>query len=146
MSISDPSPTCTPSRASLVPDIWTQLYVGRLRSPIQATALQRKSMRCTLPVQCMGGRVSLHHARPTDVLPWRPEEDKTWMKTWNGISLVIEVKVAQDPIDEDAPWPHIKHGENATGVLIQLAKSARNTMPTAPHALRLCRRQLRLRL
>ena len=62
--------------------------------------------------------------------PGVPEEEKTWMKTWNGISLVLEVKIAQDPIDEEAPWPHVKSGKGATSVLIQLAKSARNIMLT----------------
>lgn len=62
--------------------------------------------------------------------PGVSKEDTTWMKTWNGISLVFEVKVAQDPIDEDAPWPYVKGGKKATGVLIQLAKSARNIMLT----------------
>ena len=62
--------------------------------------------------------------------PGVSEDDKTWMKSWNGISLVFEIKVDQDPIDEDAPWPHVKDGKNAVVVLTQLAKSARNIMLT----------------
>ncbi|KAI0729233.1 hypothetical protein C8Q72DRAFT_993433 [Fomitopsis betulina] len=63
--------------------------------------------------------------------PGVSEADITWMKTWNGISLVVEVNdFDQDPIDEDTPWPHVNDGKRVTNVLSQLAKSARNIMLT----------------
>ncbi|EPS95933.1 hypothetical protein FOMPIDRAFT_7878, partial [Fomitopsis schrenkii] len=49
---------------------------------------------------------------------------------WHGIAMVFEVKNAADPINESAPWPSVRQGATATGVLTQLAKSARNLMLT----------------
>ncbi|KAI0729236.1 hypothetical protein C8Q72DRAFT_944115 [Fomitopsis betulina] len=74
-----------------------------------------------------------HHYTLPDILMSFPGEcgkNKTWAKTWHRIAMVCEVKNADDPINESAPWPSVKQGANATGVLTQLAKSARNLMLT----------------
>ncbi|KAI0730061.1 hypothetical protein C8Q72DRAFT_776846 [Fomitopsis betulina] len=74
-----------------------------------------------------------HHYTLPDILmsfPGERGENKTWAKTWHRIGMVCEVKNADDPINESAPWPSVKQGVTATAVLTQLAKSARNLMLT----------------
>ncbi|EPS97657.1 hypothetical protein FOMPIDRAFT_1149766 [Fomitopsis schrenkii] len=62
--------------------------------------------------------------------PGEDDHDDTWAKTWHRIAMVCEVKNAADPINESAPWPSVRQSGSATGVLTQLAKSARNLMLT----------------
>ena len=62
--------------------------------------------------------------------PGEHDQDDTWAKTWHRIAMVFEVKNADDPINESYPWPSVRSGVTATGVLTQLAKSARNLMLT----------------
>ncbi|EPS95918.1 hypothetical protein FOMPIDRAFT_1100799, partial [Fomitopsis schrenkii] len=72
-----------------------------------------------------------HHYTLPDILmsfPGEDDNDDTWAKTWHRIAMVCEVKNADDPINESAPWASVR--QSGTGVLTQLAKSARNLMLT----------------
>lgn len=72
-----------------------------------------------------------HHYTLPDILmsfPGEDDNDDTWAKTWHRIAMVCEVKNADDPINESAPWPSVR--QSGTRVLTQLAKSARNLMLT----------------
>lgn len=74
-----------------------------------------------------------HHYTIPDILmsfPGEHDGGDTWAKTWHRIAMVFEATNADDPINESAPWPSVKQGMEATGVLIQLSKSARNLMLT----------------
>ena len=73
-----------------------------------------------------------HYTVPDILMSFPGEHDggDTWAKTWHRIAMVFEATNADDPINESAPWPSVKQGMEATGVLIQLAKSARNLMLT----------------
>ncbi|EPS93540.1 hypothetical protein FOMPIDRAFT_93727 [Fomitopsis schrenkii] len=74
-----------------------------------------------------------HHYTLPDILmsfPGEDDHDDTWAKTWHRIAMVCEVKNTADPINESAPWPSVRQSGSATGVLTQLAKSARNLMLT----------------
>ena len=62
--------------------------------------------------------------------PGEHDQDDNWAKTWHRIAMVFEVKNADDPINEDLPWPSVRSSVTAAGVLTQLAKSARNLLLT----------------
>ncbi|KAI0733683.1 hypothetical protein C8Q72DRAFT_966962 [Fomitopsis betulina] len=62
--------------------------------------------------------------------PGESDPDDTWVQTWRRISMVFEVNPT-DPMDESPPpWPSVDPGVQETGVLTQLAESARNLMMT----------------
>ncbi|KAH9930100.1 uncharacterized protein B0H18DRAFT_1209596 [Fomitopsis serialis] len=107
--------------------------IKALESIVGEFEYQRKPLfangsRCSVKFPFPKWEEEHHYTMPDILMSFPGEDDDTGGRTWQSISMVFEIKPGkhEDPFGDYG----LKHGKLATGVLTQIAKSARNIMLT----------------